>query len=75
MCLFLTYFGLFWQFVDADVVFHKQFVCAYHAVVRFVVLFLVAQFRVLDAKFFLGCYIVVGLFVVYFAFLVVEFFF
>lgn len=42
------------------------------AAVRFVVLFLLAEFCVLDAKYFFGCSIVVGLFVVYFSFLVVD---
>jgi hypothetical protein len=69
MCLFLRYFGLLWRFTDADVIFHRRLVCTYHAVVRFIVLFLVAEFCVLDVKFFFTVF-----FVVYFAFLVVEFF-
>jgi hypothetical protein len=71
MCLFLRYFRLFWRFVDADVIFHRRLVCTYHAVLRFVVLFLVAEFRVLVVKFlFWGAVF----FFVYFPFLVVEFF-
>jgi hypothetical protein len=71
MCLFLPHFGLFWQFVDVNVISHRQLVCAYYALVRLFVLLLATEFRVLGVKFFLvvilsSCFSL--------AFLVVEFF-
>jgi hypothetical protein len=51
---FLFYFGLFWRFVDGDVVCHRWVLCTYYAAVQVIVLLFVVEFCVLIWNFF-GC--------------------